>query len=90
LESLELPQEILYDRIWKRKRDDAGVKTAHLIHEREDRSSLLFPIPHEEEAYDHTLLLDALREGLETGFRDHEIVIAGRIPHLVETYAANA
>nr|WP_323856378.1 class I SAM-dependent methyltransferase [Rossellomorea marisflavi] len=90
LESLGLPREIPYDRIWKRKTDDAGVKTAHLIHEREDRRSLLFPIPHEEEEYDHTLLLEALREGLETGFSDHEIIIAGRIPHLVETYAANA
>ncbi|MCA1065837.1 glycosyltransferase [Rossellomorea sp. AcN35-11] len=83
----ELPEEVPYQRIWNRHEGDKGKETAHVIHEKKSHVSILFPIPYSCKVYDTSQLIKTLQKGVDTHFRDLEVVVIGRIPPEVETYA---
>lgn len=90
LREKNLIEDIPYKRVWERNEDDKGKETAHIIHEDESRVSILFPIPYSCKDYDSTQLIKTIKKGIETRFRDQEVVVVGRIPAEVETLASMA
>lgn len=80
-----------YSRIWETSIDHPARKSAHIINEDLTRVSVLFPIPYScSELEEHTQLFITLQKGIETNFQEFEVVIVGRIPEEIETFAAKA
>ncbi|MGG4215997.1 glycosyltransferase [Paenibacillus sp. FSL L8-0638] len=90
LKEFDLPQLLPYRRIWETSTDDPARKSAHVIQEDTSRFSILFPIPHSCPEIEHTQLNKTLQKGIENNFREIEIVVVGRIPLEIETYASKA
>lgn len=90
VKELDLPELVPYSRVWETSTDNPARKTAHIIHEDHSRVSILFPIPHSCSEVEHTQLFKTIQKGLETNFREMEIVIVGCIPSEIETFASNA
>ncbi|MDF2959657.1 MAG: glycosyl transferase, family 2, partial [Paenibacillus sp.] len=85
-----LTEDLPYSRIWETATDNPARKSAHIIHEQLSKTSILFPIPYSCPANEHTQLIKTLQKGMETGFKDIEVVVVGRVPAEVETYASKA
>lgn len=87
---LGLPEQAEYSRIWEREATDPARKSAHIIHEDTSKVSILFPIPHSSSAKDHSQLWKTLQKGLDTNFKEVEVVVVGNVPAQIEAFAANA
>lgn len=91
LKDLDLPEEIFpYSRVWETAPDDLYRKTGHIINEDSSRVSILFPIPYSTSKNDHTQLFKTLQKGMETNFKEMEVIVVGRVPEKVETFASKA
>ncbi|WP_040204254.1 glycosyltransferase [Neobacillus jeddahensis] len=91
LQELGLPVEQMpYKRVWETSTADAARFTSHLVYKNSDKISYLFPIPFSTPTTEHHQLLEILQKGIETHFRDIEVVIVGRIPSEIEDYASKA
>ncbi|MBT2293615.1 glycosyltransferase [Paenibacillus albidus] len=90
LTELGLPEQLPYNRIWETSANDPARKSASVIHEDTARSSILFPISYASPIQEHTQLLQTLQKGMESNFKDIEIVVVGRVPKEVEIYASKA
>ena len=91
LKDLDLPEEIFpYSRVWDTTPDDPYRKTGHIVNEESSRVSILFPIPYSSFENKHTQLLKTLQKGIETNFKEMEVIVVGRIPEEVETFASKA
>jgi glycosyltransferase involved in cell wall biosynthesis len=87
---LGLSEDVPYSRIWETTADNPARKSAHFIHEELSRVSILFPIPYSCPTNEHTQLFETLQKGIETNFNEFEVVVVGRIPAAVETFASMA
>ena len=81
---------ISYNRVWERNEDDDACKTAHIINEDSSKVSMLFPIPFSSPEVTNNKLFETLQKGLESNFKDMEILVVGRIPEEIELFAAKA
>ncbi|WP_248930968.1 glycosyltransferase [Paenibacillus hamazuiensis] len=90
LEQFGLPEHLPYRRVWETAVHDPARKTAHILHEDSSKTSILFPIPFSASEKEHTQLWRTLHKGGETGFRETEIVVVGRIPADIERFASAA
>ncbi|CAH0306481.1 hypothetical protein SRABI84_04692 [Peribacillus simplex] len=90
MEELDLPESVPYNRIWETTTDNPARKTAHIINEELFRVSILFPIPHSCPSNDHTQLFKTLQKGIDTNFNEIEVVVVGRIPAEIESFASRA
>ncbi|GGF79219.1 hypothetical protein GCM10010912_25350 [Paenibacillus albidus] len=90
LKELGLPEQLPYNRIWETPANDPARKSANVIQEDTSRSSILFPISYSCPEKENTQLLLTLQKGVENNYRDIEIVVVGRVPQEVETYASKA
>lgn len=79
-----------YKRIWQTPEDDPKRKSATLVETDSSRISLLFPLPYSTKTQDHTLLFQTLQEGVNSNFRDFEVVVIGNVPSEVEAFASLA
>lgn len=79
-----------YNRVWERKEDDTACKSAHVINEDLSKVSMLFPIPYSYPEVRHNKLFETLQKGIETNFKDMEVVVIGRIPDEILTFAIKA
>ncbi|AWK52038.1 glycosyl transferase family 2 [Clostridium beijerinckii] len=90
VKELGLQEDVLYSRVWERATDDPALKSAHIIDEDSSRFSMLFPIPYSCPISTNEQLFKTLEKGIETNFKDMEIVVVGRIPQEIETFASRA
>ncbi|NHN29803.1 glycosyltransferase [Paenibacillus agricola] len=90
VEELGLLDDVPYSRIWETATDSPARKSAHIIHEQLSRVSILFPIPHSFPTNEHTQLFKTLQKGMETNFKEIEVVVVGRIPAEIESFASKA
>ncbi|MGQ3480268.1 glycosyltransferase [Paenibacillus sp. TY11] len=90
MKELGLPEQLPYSRIWETSTNAPARKSAHVIQEDTSRSSILFPIPYSSPEKENIQLLKSLQEGIENNFKETEIVVVGRVPNEVETYASKA
>ncbi|MDR7001036.1 glycosyltransferase [Neobacillus niacini] len=90
VKELDLPEDVEYSRVWERTTDDPARKVAHNIHEDLSKVSLLFPIPHSCSTIEHTELFKALQKGVETNFKEIEVVVVGCVPAEIEIFASMA
>ena len=87
---LGVHEYVSYSRVWEREPDDTALKAANIINEDSSRTSMLFPIPYSSSEIKHEQLINTLQRGLETNFKDVEVVVVGRIPKEVESFASKA
>lgn len=87
---LGLQEYVSYSRVWERDINDPALKSANIIDENLSKISLLFPIPYSCTEVKHNQLLKVLEKGIETNFKDMEIVVVGLIPEEIEIFAAKA
>lgn len=92
VEELGLPsiEHLPYSRVWETPAEHLGRKSAHIIHEDPLRVSILFPFPHSFPAKDHAQLFKTLQKGIETNFKEIEVVVVGDVPAEIETIASMA
>lgn len=90
VDELGLPELLPYSRVWETPPDHPARKTAHIINENASKVSILFPIPYSHPNNEHSQLVKTLQKGLDTNFKEMEIVVVGRIPEEVETFASKA
>ena len=90
LKQLGLPESVPYSRIWETSIDYPARKSAHIIDEDSSKVSMLFPIPYSCPLINHNILFNTIQNGLEINFRDLEVVVVGRIPKEIETFASMA
>ncbi|MBU3112280.1 glycosyltransferase [Clostridium lacusfryxellense] len=87
---LGLPESVSYSRIWEATTDDPALKQANIIDEDTFRTSMLFPIPYSSPRNNHEELFNTLQKGIETNFKDMEVVVVGNIPPEIEAFASKA
>ena len=51
---------------------------------------MIFPIPFSVPQVRFNMLFETFQKGLDTNFKDMEILVVGRIPEEIETFAAKA
>jgi glycosyltransferase involved in cell wall biosynthesis len=90
VKELGVHEFVSYNRVWERSEEDDACKTAHIINEDSSKVSMIFPIPFSTSDVRHNKLFETLQKGLETNFKDMEILVVGRIPEGIETFAAKA
>jgi len=90
VKELGLPEYVPYNRVWERTTIDPGLKSAHIINEDLSKISMLFPIPYSCPTITHDQLLKTLQKGIESNFKDMEVVVVGRIPEEIEVFASMA
>lgn len=92
IKDLALPSlhDAEYKRIWEVTSDDVRAETCTITDKDHSRTSLLFPIPFNTNPDDHTTLFETLEKGIQTQFKDMEVVIIGNIPSEIEKYASRA
>jgi glycosyltransferase involved in cell wall biosynthesis len=90
LKGLGLPDELDYNLIWVTAEDDLARKSAHFVDENLSKISFLFPIPHSYPIEEHTELFKMLQKGIDTNFNEIEVVVVGRVPEEIETFAREA
>ena len=88
VKQLGLPEYVPYSRVWETKTNDPARKSAHIINEDSSKVSMLFPIPHSCPLVKHDQLFNTIQNGIKTSFRDLEIVVVGRIPEEIYTFAS--
>ena len=87
---LGVHEYVSYSRVWEREIDDTALKAANIINEDLSRISMLFPIPYSCSLIKHDQLIDTLKKGMKTNFKDMEVVVVGRIPEEIEDFASKA
>ncbi|WP_394223952.1 glycosyltransferase [Priestia aryabhattai] len=90
LKELDLPQQLPYRRVWETSANSLTRKSAHCINENPFKTSILFPIPYSSAIKDYSQLYKTIEKGLETNFKDIEVVVVGNVPSQIETFASNA
>jgi glycosyltransferase involved in cell wall biosynthesis len=90
IKELNLLEYVPYSRVWDRAVDDPALKAANIIDEDSSRVSMMFPIPYSCPTDTHDKLLNVLQKGIENNFEDMEVVVVGRIPPEVESFASKA
>lgn len=90
VKELGLPKYVPYSRVWEIPTDDPALKSANIINEDSSRVSLLFPIPYSCTIIKHGQLFNILQKGIETNFKEVEVVVVGRIPPEIEDFASKA
>lgn len=85
-----LQEYLSYSRVWERANDDPALKSANIIDENSSKTSMLFPIPHSCQVFWPHQLFKTIEKGIETNFKDMEVVVVGRIPQEIETFASRA
>jgi glycosyltransferase involved in cell wall biosynthesis len=90
VKELGLLEDVPYSRIWETTPDHPARKSAHIIHEDLSRVSILFPIPYSSPTNEHTQLIKTLQKGMENNFKEIEVVVVGRVPAEIETFASKA
>jgi O-antigen biosynthesis protein len=90
IKELSLPEYVPYSRVWGRAADDPALKSANIIHEDSSRVSMLFPIPYSCPTITYEKLFNTLQKGIETNFKDMEVVVVGCIPPEIEDFASKA
>lgn len=90
IKELGLLEYVPYRRVWERDVDDPALKAANIIDEDSSRVSMMFPIPYSCPIDTHDELQNTLQKGIETNFKDMEVVVVGRIPPEVEDFASKA
>lgn len=81
---------ISYNRVWEREEGDLALKSANIIDENSNKLSIIFPIPYSSPVNVNKKLIDTLKKGLETNFKDIEVLVVGRIPEEIELFASKA
>ena len=87
---LGLQEYVSYSRVWERDTDDPALKSANIIDDDSSRFSMLFPIPYSFAKSKNEQLFKTFEKGIETNFKDMEVVVVGRIPQEVEAFASKA
>lgn len=87
---LGLQEYVSYSRVWEREADDPALKSASIIDEDSSRFSMIFPIPYSCPIGKNEQLFKTLERGLETGFKDMEVVVVGRVPEEIVSFASRA
>jgi hypothetical protein len=90
VQELGLSDQETYHRVWERAIDDPARKSAHINNEDASKVSILFPIPHSSLEKEHSQLFKTLQKGVETNFKEIEVVVVGRVPAEIEEFAAKA
>lgn len=90
VKELGVHEFVSYNRIWERDEGDDACKSAHIINEDSSRVSMIFPIPYSYGEVKHNKLFETLQKGLETNFKDMEILVVGRIPEEIQIFVAKA
>lgn len=90
VEELGLQEFVSYSRVWEREEGDPALKSANIIDEDSNRFSMIFPISYSCPVNTNEELIKTLERGLETNFKDMEVVVVGRIPKEVESFASRA
>lgn len=90
LEELGLPEQAQYSRVWERAIDDPARKSAHIIFEDSSKVSILFPIPYSSSVKEHSQLYKTLQKGIDTNFKEIQVVVVGNVPAEIEAFAAKA
>lgn len=90
VKELGLQEFVSYSRVWLRDANDPALKSAGIIDEDSSRFSMLFPIPYSCPETNHKQLREILQKGIDTKFKDMEVVVVGRIPKEVEAFASKA
>jgi len=90
VKELGLQEYVSYSRVWERDTDDPALKSANIIDEDSSRFSLIFPIPYSCPISKNEQLFKTLQKGIETNFKDMQVVVVGRIPQEVEAFASKA
>ncbi|AJG99473.1 glycosyl transferase family 2 [Clostridium beijerinckii] len=90
VEELGLQEFISYNRVWEREEGDLALKSANIIDENSNKLSIIFPIPYSSPVNVNKKLIDTLKKGLETNFKDIEVLVVGRIPEEIELFASKA
>ena len=90
VKELGLQEYVSYSRVWERDTDDPALKSANIIDEDSSRFSMIFPIPYSCPISKNEQLFKTLEKGIETNFKDMEVVVVGRIPQEIETFASRA
>lgn len=87
---LGLQEDGSYSPVWERNIDDPALKSANIIDEDSSRFSMIFPIPYSCPIGKNEQLIKTLEKGIETNFKDIEVVVVGRIPEEIEAFAFRA
>lgn len=90
VKELGLQEELSYSRAWERDINDPSLKGANIIDEDSSRFSMLFPIPYSCPVGKNEQLIKALEKGIDTNFKDMEVVIVGCIPKEIESFASRS
>ncbi|MDQ0417068.1 glycosyltransferase involved in cell wall biosynthesis [Croceifilum oryzae] len=92
MEDIDAPclEHVPYERIWNRPADSPALELAYVVDEDPNRVSLIFPFLSPCEGEDHTNLLKTLQNGMETNFKEFEVIIIGDIHPDVEFFASHA
>lgn len=90
VKELGLQEFVSYSRAWERTTDDPALKSASIIDEDSNRVSMIFPIPYSSPICKNEQLIKTLEKGMETNFKDMEVVVVGRIPQEIEDFASRA
>ena len=90
VKELGLQEDLSYSRVWEREINDPGLKCTNILDEDSSRFSMLFPIPYSCPVGKNEQLIKALEKGIDTNFKDMEVVIVGRIPEEIEAFASRA
>jgi len=90
VKELGLQEYVSYSRVWERDTDDPALKSANIIDEDSSKFSLIFPIPYSCPISKNEQLFKTLEKGMETNFKDIEVVVVGRIPQEIETFASRS
>ena len=79
-----------YSRVWERAIDDPARKSAHIVSEDSSKVSILFPIPYSSPVKEHSQLFKTLQKGIETNFKELQVVVVGDVPAEIEAFASMA
>lgn len=90
VKELNLTDNMQYNRVWERSVDDPSLKSASIVDENLSKVSMLFPIPYSYSASTHENLINTLQKGIESNFKDMEVVVVGCVPPEVEIFASKA
>lgn len=90
VKELGVHEYVSYSRVWERDENDTALNAANIINEDSSRISMLFPIPYSCTAVNYNQLFETIENGLETNFKDIEVVVVGNIPKEIETFASKA
>lgn len=87
---LGLQEYVSHNRVWERSDDDPALESANVVDENLSKISIIFPIPYSCPVFRTDELFRTLEKGIETNFKDIEIVVVGRIPREIEVLASKA